>query len=55
MLNDEGVYGSMHIGIGTSSNLGGGVKAPTHFDLVMYHPTLELDGKVILKEGHLTV
>lgn len=55
MLNDEGVFGTVHIGIGTSANIGGVVKAPTHFDLVMAHPTLELDGKVVLRDGELAL
>ena len=50
-LDDEGSYGTCHIGIGTSSNLGGEVKAKMHFDALMYRPTLELDGKVVLREG----
>ncbi len=53
MLNDEGVFGTVHIGIGTSANIGGIVKAPTHFDLLMHHPTLELDGVCVLREGKL--
>lgn len=55
MLNDEGAFGTMHIGIGTSSNIGGVVKASAHFDLVMYKPTLEIDGKQILKDGDLKI
>lgn len=51
VLDDEGSYGTCHIGIGTSSNLGGEVKAKMHFDALMYHPTLELDGEVVLRDG----
>ncbi len=54
MLNDEGVLGTVHIGIGTSANIGGTVKAPTHFDLLMHHPTIELDGIKVLQDGQLT-
>lgn len=50
---DEGAFGTVHIGIGTSSTLGGTVRAPTHFDAVMNKPTMELDGKVLLKDGEL--
>ena len=35
MLEDEGVEGSVHIGIGTSITLGGTVKAACHYDLIM--------------------
>jgi len=50
---DEGAFGSAHIGIGTSSNLGGEVKAPTHFDAIMTRPTIKLDGKELLRHGEL--
>ncbi|MCF3934712.1 aminopeptidase [Acuticoccus sp. M5D2P5] len=51
MLHDEGVYGTAHIGIGTSVLLGGEVKTLTHFDALMWLPTLELDGKIVLRAG----
>jgi leucyl aminopeptidase (aminopeptidase T) len=51
MLEDEGVYGTSHIGIGTSTLLGGTVKAPMHFDIIMWNPTLVLDGTVVLRDG----
>jgi 2,5-dihydroxypyridine 5,6-dioxygenase len=51
MLHDEGVYGTAHIGIGTSVLLGGEVKTLTHFDALMWKPTLTLDGEVVLKDG----
>jgi leucyl aminopeptidase (aminopeptidase T) len=51
MLNDHGAYGRVHIGIGTSSSLGGKVKAPLHYDVVMEKPTMIIDGKVVLKDG----
>ena len=53
MLNDEGVFGTVHIGIGTSANIGGITKAPTHFDLLMHRPTIELDGACVLRDGQL--
>jgi 2,5-dihydroxypyridine 5,6-dioxygenase len=48
---DEGAFGTMHIGIGTSTNLGGTVKATTHFDAVMSRPTLVVDGKTLIQDG----
>ncbi len=53
MLEDEGVYGSVHIGIGTNITLGGHVKAAIHYDLLMYGATIELDGKVVLEKGEV--
>ncbi|MBI4337173.1 MAG: aminopeptidase [Chloroflexi bacterium] len=51
MLEDEGVYGSVHIGTGTSITLGGTVKASSHYDLLLWKPTLVLDGVLLLKDG----
>lgn len=53
MLEDEGVYGSVHIGIGTSLTLGGTVKAACHYDLIMHRGTIEADGEIIMREGVL--
>ncbi len=50
---DEGAFGTMHIGIGTSTNLGGTVKATTHFDAVMSRPTLIVDGEMLIEDGNV--
>jgi leucyl aminopeptidase (aminopeptidase T) len=55
MLEDEGVFGVVHIGIGTNITLGGKIKAAVHYDLLMYQATLELDGSLILKDGQLEI
>jgi len=47
MLEDEGVMGTIHIGIGTSHTLGGEIVAPTHYDLIMWEPTITVDGRVV--------
>jgi 2,5-dihydroxypyridine 5,6-dioxygenase len=54
-LEDEGVYGTVHIGIGTNITLGGHTKAAIHYDLIMWEPTIELDGRVILERGSLVI
>ena len=51
MLNDEGVNGTVHIGIGTSANLGGNVSAKTHFDAINRAPTVWFDEEVVLATG----
>lgn len=51
MLEDEGVLGSVHIGIGTSITLGGTVKAACHYDLIMRDATIDVDGKRVLDNG----
>ncbi len=52
---DHGAFGTVHIGIGTSANLGGVTKAAAHFDGMMNRPALRLDGKAILEDGRLTI
>jgi 2,5-dihydroxypyridine 5,6-dioxygenase len=47
MLEDEGIIGTVHFGIGTSRTLGGDIQAPTHYDLLVWNPTIEADGEVI--------
>jgi leucyl aminopeptidase (aminopeptidase T) len=55
MLNDEGVNGTIHIGIGTSSSLGGTVQAKTHFDAIIRKPSVWFDGEAIIGEGEVLV
>lgn len=51
MLENEGVFGTVHIGIGTNITLGGTVKAAIHYDLIMWKPTIQLDGRIVLEKG----
>ncbi len=55
MLDDEGVIGTIHVGIGTSHTLGGEVIAPTHYDLLMWDPTIEIDGRVVQRGTEILV
>ena len=55
MLEDEGVLGTIHIGIGTSHTLGGEIVAPTHYDLLMWEPTIEVDGTPIQRGTEVLV
>lgn len=55
MLEDEGVLGTIHIGIGTSHTLGGEVVAPTHYDLLMWDPTIVVDGAVVQRGKEVVV
>ncbi len=50
MLEDEGVIGTIHLGIGTSFTLGGEIVAPTHYDLLIWDTTVMVDDKIIQKE-----
>ncbi len=49
MLEDEGVRSTAHFGVGTNITLGGETKAPIHYDLIVWHPTIEVDGKILIK------
>lgn len=53
--NEHGVYGSAHIGIGTSENLGGSARAILHYDVMMSAPTLTLDDEPVVKNGDVLV
>lgn len=55
MLEDEGVISTCHIGIGTNITLGGQIKAAIHYDLLMWHPRIEVDGTVILDGENILI
>jgi leucyl aminopeptidase (aminopeptidase T) len=55
MLDDEGVLGTIHLGIGTSITLGGNILAPTHYDLLMWDPSIEIDGQLVQRGRELFV
>ena len=55
MLDDEGVLGTIHMGIGTNFTLGGTVVAPSHYDLLMWEPTIELDGAIVQEDQNVLV
>lgn len=55
MLEDEGAYGTAHIGVGDNIAYGGHVDCEIHIDLIMHDPTINIDGDTILKEGRLKI
>lgn len=50
---DEAKYGTFTLGFGEGRTFGSRIRAPAHIDLVMKKPTIELDGKVIQRNGKL--
>jgi leucyl aminopeptidase (aminopeptidase T) len=50
-IYDEKALGTAHIAIGNNIHLGGVNKASLHVDFVLDKPTIEADGKVILRRG----
>lgn len=51
VLEDEKVYGTVHLAFGTNLSFGGTVKAGCHLDGVILRPTLSLDGMTVLRNG----
>ncbi len=51
VLEDEKVYGTVHLAFGDNSTFGGNVKAGVHIDGVIFRPTLIVDGDLIIEEG----
>ena len=50
-LEDEKVYGTVHIAFGTNTSFGGEDKADCHMDGIILKPTLYLDGQLVIREG----
>ena len=53
IAEDEGVLGTAYIAVGDNLTFGGRNKASIHIDMVMKNPTVELDGKIVLKGREL--
>jgi len=53
--NEHGVYGSCHVGIGTSDTIGGTIRANLHFDVMLCAPTLTLDGAAVIRDGEVLI
>ena len=55
ILEDEKVYGTVHIAFGTNTSFGGTVKADCHMDGVILKPDLYLDEVLVMKNGEIIV
>jgi len=55
VLEDEKVYGTAHIALGSNDTFGGRVAAGIHIDGVIMAPELYLDGQLVLQEGQLVL
>ncbi len=55
LLEDESVFGTVHIALGSNADFGGTIKAGLHIDNIIWKPSLELDGKVVLENGELRI
>ena len=50
-IYDEKAMGTAHVAIGNNIHLGGANKASIHIDFVLDKPTIEADGKAIMRKG----
>ncbi len=50
---DEKIGGSVHIAVGANQALGGRNRSNLHLDMVILHPTVALDGDLVLVDGVL--
>jgi len=55
VLENEKVFGTVHIALGNNLSFGGSVDVPFHRDGIILKPTLEVDEKVLIKKGKWTV
>lgn len=51
VLEDEKIFGTVHVAIGNNATFGGNVLVGLHFDGVMKNPTLYIDDKKILENN----
>lgn len=54
-LEDEKVYGTVHIAFGTNTSFGGTNKADCHMDGIILKPTLYLDQRLVIKDGEFVL
>lgn len=56
ILEDEKVLGTCHIAVGDNTSYPGGNNSSTlHLDVILFKPTVTIDGEVIQKDGELLI
>ena len=55
MLQDEGALGTIHIGIGANSTIGGLNHVNFHLDHIIRNPTFFIDNKCIMENGKFII
>lgn len=53
ILEDEKVYGTVHLAFGDNATFGGRVRAGVHIDGVILAPDLYLDGRLVVSHGQI--
>lgn len=51
ILEDEKLYGTVHVAFGTNASFGGVTKADCHYDGIVLRPTLYLDDECVIRDG----
>ncbi len=51
VLEDEKVFGTVHIALGNNMSYGGDVDVPLHLDGIIAKPTLRADNKILIQDG----
>lgn len=51
ILEDEKLYGTVHVAFGTNTSFGGITKADCHYDGIILNPTLYLDEECVIRDG----
>ena len=55
VLEDEKVFGTCHIAIGSNAGFGGKIQTKSHLDGIILKPTIYFDNKKIMENGDLLV
>ena len=55
MLEDEGCAGTMHFGFGSNTGFHGTIDCAYHLDMVVRKPSIDVDGRFLLREGEIVV
>ncbi len=50
-FEDKKIFGTAHFGLGDGATFGSPIRSHIHLDVLMERPTLELDGKLLLRDG----
>jgi leucyl aminopeptidase (aminopeptidase T) len=53
ILEDEKVYGTIHIAFGNNVSMGGNINVKSHIDGLVIAPDVYVDGKIIMQKGKL--
>lgn len=51
VIEDEKVMGTVHLALGDNFGFGGQTQVPVHLDAILLHPTLTIDGQIVIKDG----